>query len=201
MAKLALAVEDESLLGFDRAAFRLTARAGQSAHRHFGKVVIVYRTVPNEMVLFLGSGRVDGLDHHAPEQQICRMVDYQAFAAPLASIAEARVPGVRRSLSLSDERFEEILRSASEFSALALDEANAVFAQDREAGLDAYLKVHDRVLQRWGHRCVFTGLQFAPSSTRPHPQLSVVAIRPRELGGPLHVRNYLPMVAEAGFAW
>jgi hypothetical protein len=113
--------------------------------------------------------------------------------------AEVHDPGVRRSLWLEDGRFEEIVQGDASDSALA--EAQAVFVQDKESALSAYLKVHDRVLERWHHRCVFTGLQFAPTAVRPHPQLSVVAIRPRELGGALHVRNYLPMVAEAEHAW
>jgi hypothetical protein len=204
VAKLALAVDEARRLGPDRVSFRVTSRAGQLAHKAFGETVIVYQRVP-DLVLFVGSGRVLGLDFEAPGFDGVRLGDYRAFAAPVSSHleSEARDPGVRRSLSLADARFEEILQlaTAADINAQALAEANAVFAHDRQAGLDAYLKVHDRVLRRWKHRCVFTGAQFEPSETRPHPQLRVVAIRPRELGGQLHVRNYLPMVAEVEHAW
>lgn len=204
MAKLALAVGEETRLGPDRVSFRLGTRAAQIAHRAFGQSIIVYQTAPG-VVMFTGSGRVLGLDFEAPGFESLRLGEYRAFAAPLPSDAEeeARDPGVRRSLSLSDERFEDILRAAADadLNAQALAEATAVFAQDRKAGVDAYLKVHDQVLQRWKYGCVLTGAQFKPSANRPHPQLRVVAIWPRELGGPLHVRNYLPMVGEAEHAW
>ena len=204
VAKLALAVGEETRLGPDRVSFRITTRAAQLAHRAFGESIVVYQRA-SDLVLFVGSGRVLGLDFEAPGFDSLRLGDYRAFAVPVPSDleTEARDPGVRRSLPLDDARFEEILQqaTAADINAQTLAEAQAVFAHDRQAGLDAYLKVHDRVLQRWKHRCVFTGAQFELSATRPHPQLSVVAIRPRELGGQLHVRNYLPMVAAAEQAW
>lgn len=204
MAKLALAVEEATRLGPDRVGFRVTSRAAQLAHKAFGEKIMVYQRAP-DLVLFVGSGRVLGLDFEAPGFDGVRLGDYRAFVAPVPSDAEgeARDPGVRRSLSLEDARFEEILQlaTANDITAQALAEAHAVFAHDRQAGLDAYLKLHDRVLQRWKYRCVFTGTQFERADTRPHPQLKVVAIRPRELGGQLHVRNYLPMVAEVEHAW
>jgi len=204
VARLALAVGEERRLGADRVSFRITTRAAQLAHRSFGQTVVVYGRVP-DLVMFQGMGRVIGLDFDAPGFDLVRLADYRAFATPVPSEVEAEVrdPGVRRSLSLSDERFEEILRlaTAAEINRQALAEAAAVFEHDRQTDLDKYLTVHDRVLQRWSHRCAFTGAQFEPSKTRPHPLLSVVAIRPRELGGLLHVRNYLPMCKEIEFAW
>lgn len=204
LARLALAVGETTRLGPDRVSFRITSRAGQLAHKAFGETIVVYQRAP-DIVLFVGCGRVLGLDYEAFGFDTVRLGEYRTFAMPVPSGAEreARDPGVRRSLSLDDARFAQILReaSAAEISPQALAEAQAVFAHDRKAGLDAYLGVHDRVLQRWKHRCVFTGAQFEPSETRPHPQLKVVAIRPRELGGQLHVRNYLPMVADAERAW
>lgn len=204
VAKLALAVDDETQLGPERVNFRIATRAAQLAHKAFGETIIVYRRAA-DLVMYVGIGRVLGLDFDAPGYDSVRLGDYRPFGTPVPSdvASEVRDPGVRRSLSLDDERFEEILReaTAAEIGEQALSEAQAIFDHDRKAGLDAYLKVHDRVLQRWKHRCVFTAEQFEPSDTRPHPQLKVVAIRPRELGGQLHVRNYLPMVAEAEHAW
>ncbi len=203
LARLALAVEEETRLGPDTASFRITSRAGQLAHRAFGETVLVYRRADG-VLLYTGSGRVLGLDHMAAGTNGLRLGDYQVFSMPVPSDVELelRDPGVKRSLSLDEARFEDILRHAmAGVSAKELAEAQALFEQDREAGIDAYLKVHDRVLQWWGHRCALTGAQFEPSTTRPHPQLRVVAIRSREMGGPLHVRNYLPMVADAERAW
>lgn len=204
VAKLALAVEDMREAGPDRASFRITSRAGQLAQRILGEPVIVYQRSTN-LVLFGGSGRVGAIEEDAPGFNRLVLASYRQFSPQVPSYAEreARDPGVRRSLSLDDARFEEILQlaTAADIGAQALAEAQAIFAVDRQNALDAYLKVHDRVLSRWKYRCAFTGQEFRPSETRPHPNLSVVAIRPRELGGQLHVRNYLPMVAEAQYAW
>lgn len=199
-----MAVGEATRLGPDGTTFIVTSRAGQVAQRAFGETILVYQRAEN-LVLFTGSGRLLGLEHEAPGFNRLTLDGYHAFAAPVPSDVEgeARDPGVRRSLSLDNARFEEIvqLATAGDIGAQALAEAQAVFAVDRQSALNAYLKVHDRVLLRWRYRCVFTGARFAPSAIRPHPQLGVVAIRPRELGGQLHVRNYLPMVAEAEDAW
>ncbi len=204
MAKLALAVGEETRLGPDRVTFRIRSRAAQLAHRAFGETILVYQQAPG-LVMFLGTGRVQGLDFEVAGYDGLRLGEYLAFAVPLPSDVEgeARDPGVRRSLSLDETRFADILRdgTAAGSNAQALAEAAAVFEQDRQVGLDAYLKIHDRVLQRWKHTCAFTGRRFEPSTTRPHPELRVVAIRPRELGGALHVRNFLPMLPEIETAW
>lgn len=204
MVRLALAVAGENRLGPDRAAFRISARAGQLAYKAFGQSILIYQRAP-QLLRFVGRGRVFGLQDDVPEFNLLQLVDFLSFDTTVPSdlATEINDPAVRRSLTLSEERFEEVLRiaAAGEISRQALDEANAVFAHDRESALAAYLKVHDRTLQRWRYRCVFTGVEFSPSEIRPHPQLRVVAIRPRKLGGPLHVRNYLPMVAEAEHAF
>ncbi len=202
MAKLALAVGEEKRLGQDTASFRITTRSAQLAHRAFGQSIVVYRQ-SRDALMFIGTGLVLGLDFEAAGFELVRLGSFRSFSVPSLDAAETRDPGVRRGLSLDDNRFDEILQQAlaTDVSAQALAEAQGVFAHDREEALQAYQRVHDRVLQRWNHRCVVTGAQFAPSSTRPHPDLRVVAIRPREFGGPLHVRNYLPMVSEAEHAW
>lgn len=202
VARLALAVGEEVQLGAGRVGFRIPSRTGVIAHRAFGQSIVIYQRAA-EALLFVGSGRVIGLDLDAPDFDVLRLGDYRAFSPPVLSAIEDEVrdPGVRRSLSLDDDRFEEIVQAAADASEQALAEAQALFLQDREAALGAYLKIHDRVLQRWSYRCAFTGAQFSPSKVRPHPGLRVVAIRPRELGGPLHVRNYLPMVPDAERAW
>ncbi len=204
MARLALAVADNSTLGPDQATIRISARAGQLAHKAFGQSILIYQRAPR-LLRFIGRGRVLGLHHDAPEFNLLQLGDLRSFevAVPSDVASEVNDPAVRRSLSLSEERFEEILHlaTAGEISKQAMDEANTVFAQDRESVLAAYLKVHDRALLRWRYRCVFTGSEFGPAEVRPHPHLRVVAIRPRELGGPLHVRNYLPMVPEAEHAF
>ena len=73
------------------------------------------------------------------------------------------------------------------------DEAQRGFAADD--GLDAYTSLYRLVLMSYGYRCALTGARFAPPSGALHPDLEVVAIQPREQGGPLTITNYLPMLA------
>jgi len=198
VAKLALAVGEERRLGPGRVSFTITQRAGQLAHKTFGQTMIVYRR-SSDLLSFVGVGEVSALGFEAPGFDRLELANYRSFRVPVVSTDpnELRDPGARRSLSLEDARHDEILREGLR----DIDEDALVFMHADEDGLQAYLKVHDRVLQRWRHSCVFTGVQFAPSEHRPHPDLNVTAIRPRELGGPLHVRNYLPMLPEVERAW
>ena len=202
MAKLALAVDDDAQLGFDRAVLPVVKRTGQAAYRQLGETVLLYRAVVDTMVLYLGRGRLVGVEHAEGGFQLLTLVSYEPFASPVPDDADARTPGVRRMLSLEAARFDEIVATGMAGPGAAiLAEATTAFEHQRTTGLDTYLLLHDRVLERWKYRCVFTGARFKPSSTRPHPHLRVVAIRARALGGPLHVRNFLPMTAEAETAW
>jgi predicted restriction endonuclease len=101
-------------------------------------------------------------------------------------------------LTLPDERYGRILdagTAAIDKSQLA--EAALPFQAER-APTDAYLKVRAEVLRRWNYCCAVTDTQFASGEA---PELRLVAIRPRERGGPLHAGNYLPMVERAERAW
>lgn len=62
--------------------------------------------------------------------------------------------------------------------------------------LEAYESLQRLVLTSYGYRCALTGERFEPAIGLLHPRLDVVAIRPRDHGGPLSIANYLPMVAE-----
>ena len=61
--------------------------------------------------------------------------------------------------------------------------------------LDAYTGLYRLVLISYGYRCALTGARFAPSVSALHADLEVVAIQPREQGGPLAIANYLPIIA------
>jgi hypothetical protein len=73
------------------------------------------------------------------------------------------------------------------------EEAQRGFAADDS--LDAYTSLYRLVLMSYGYRCALTGARFAPPTGALHPDLEVVAIQPREQGGPLTIANYLPMLA------
>ena len=60
--------------------------------------------------------------------------------------------------------------------------------------MEAYESLYRLVLTAYGYRCALTGEQFAPEPGLLHSRLEVVAIRPREHGGPLQISNYLPIV-------
>lgn len=62
--------------------------------------------------------------------------------------------------------------------------------------LEAYEGLQRLVLSSYSHRCALTGERFESVPGLLHPRLDVVAIRPREHGGPLSIANYLPMVSE-----
>lgn len=60
---------------------------------------------------------------------------------------------------------------------------------------DAHASLYALVLLGNGYRCALTGARFGPPTLLLHADLEVVAIQPREQGGPLALGNYLPMLA------
>ena len=69
------------------------------------------------------------------------------------------------------------------------------------ASLDVYEAVYRLVMTAYGYRCALTGEQFAPDIGLVHPHLEVVAIQPREAGGPLAIDNYLALEEHAARAF
>ena len=69
------------------------------------------------------------------------------------------------------------------------------------ATLDVYEAVYRLVMTAYGYRCALTGEQFAPDIGLVHPHLEVVAIRPRDAGGPLAIDNYLALEEHAARAF
>lgn len=59
----------------------------------------------------------------------------------------------------------------------------------------AYTDMQAVVLMGYRYRCVLTGAQFDKPVLHLHPDLDVVAIQPREQGGPLALANFLPMLS------
>lgn len=73
------------------------------------------------------------------------------------------------------------------------EETQRGFAASDDA-LEAYTGLYRLVLLTYGYRCALTGARFAPPVLTLHPDLEVEAIQPREMGGPLAIANYLPMI-------
>lgn len=80
----------------------------------------------------------------------------------------------------------------------SLSEAGARF--EHEPQLQVYVRLHEQVLRAYGYRCAFTSNRSLPDGV-PDPEVSVVAIRPRQSGGPLHVTNYLALSNDAADAF
>ena len=202
MAKLALPVVDETLLGVDRALLPISGRTGLAAYRNIEETVLLYRLVPETMVMFIGQARLMSVEAVGKGGRACRLEQLQRFESEPVSEAEARIPGVRWMLRPDAARFDAILAEAKsgEATRMGADEAGSAFRLDARTLLQAYEAVYDEVLRNWDFCCAFTGEGFAKAG-RPHPMLHVVAIYPREAGGQVHVRNYLPMTAAAKLAW
>lgn len=194
MARLGLAAGEDARFVGDSVVLPLDRRAADAAARAGGQTVLIYQIVPRSLVTFLGRGRVAGLTYPAERGPImCRVEDYAPFLAPEVSSAEASLPRAQLMLSLSDERFAEIFEHGTVLPELAADEAPAPY-------LGTYLTIRDQVLAAWDYRCAVTGQRYAPQG-KAACELEVIPIRPREMGGPLHVRNCLPLTPKAADAW
>ena len=72
------------------------------------------------------------------------------------------------------------------------EEAQRGFAADYSN--TAHTDLQAIVLMAYRYRCALTGAQFERPVLHLHADLDVVAIQPRDQGGPLAVANYLPML-------
>lgn len=203
LARLAVAVDDDGQVDDDAIVLRADDRLSQALFKSRRERVLFYRLVPKTLLMFFGLGSVAGYTASRSDQAIWRFDGLRRFANPVVSDAELGAQGVRRMLALAAERFKEICDSGEGGASArgGASEAGATYEPPPQPpDLGTYAAVHDEVLRRWNSRCAITGRQFAPGS-RPHPHLQLVAIRPRQLGGPLHVQNYLPMIESARQAW
>ena len=195
MAKLALAAGTEAVFDGTTVILPLGRQAARKVAAQGGEPVLVYRLVPDVMVLFLGHGRIARIDFLSRQGETAvELTDYAALTVPVSSPAEARLPNVRQLLVLADGRFAEVVdEGAAGLGGLA--EAQAPFTS-----VETYLALRDQVLRSWDHRCAVTGFHDPPRSGR-NSRLEVTAIRPREAGGPLHVSNFLPLAPIAAHAF
>lgn len=195
MVRLALAAGDEATFEGERAMLPVDRRTGDAAARTGGGPVLVYRVLPETFVLFVGRGRIAGIEYGVDRVVTVRLDSYAAFQAPVPATGELHLPRVRAMLSLSDERAAEINRAGR-----AAPEGPALEESQARLSPETYVAVRDQVLRNWDYRCAITGQRDEPRRGQ-RPALDVVAIRPREVGGPLHVRNFLPLIPLAARAW
>jgi len=194
LVKLALAAGRGSELARARAVIAVDSRALDESYDRLGETVLVYLHVNGVILDFVGQGRVASVGLGDGPERVVVLDPYVQFAAPVSGEAEREVPGARRMLELEDRRFDEIVALSKATKPLDAEEAAASFvSRPTEA---TYAAIKDQVLRAWRYSCAFTGRGDAGGAP-----LSIVAIKPRDQGGPLHVGNYLPMVAGLERAW
>jgi hypothetical protein len=199
MAKLALAFNGDITAGelripIDRRTMRTVVGA-------LGETVLIYRFVPGGFVMYLATGKVAGVDIGPDGEALsCRVRDLQPFTLPPMRSEDVIVPNVQRLLTLTVEGFDALIK---EGRGVMPEEG---VAEAVTSGFEHPLRnptpvlVYRQVLEGWGYRCAITGRQFF-AGAMPHPELKLAFLRPRDQGGPLHVRNLMPMVAAAEEAW
>lgn len=193
MGKLALAAGRGSELAETRASIVVDLRARDASYARVGEMALVYLHVRGAVLEFVGHGRILNAGIGTDDQHRVTIEPYTAFAVPVTGDAEREVPGARRMLEVSDSRFDEVMAQAVAARFIGAAEAAVGFASTPTEA--TYTAIRDQVLRAWRHRCAFTGQSDADGP------LSIVAIRPRDNGGPLHVSNYLPMVPDLERAW
>lgn len=190
LVKLALAAGRGSELSSSRAVIAVDSRASDEAYGRVGETVLVYLHVNGVILDFIGQGRIKSAGLGDGAERVVTLEPYAAFTAPVSGGAEREMPGARRMLEIEDKRFDEVLGLSKAVKQIESDEADAAFvSRPTEA---TYTAIRDQVFRVWRHKCAFTG---------SNSQLSIVAIRPRDQGGPLHVGNYIPMATELDRAW
>ncbi len=201
--RLGLALSGEWPGAAGELALTVNRRLSQVLFPRLGETALLYRRVPFVSLSYLGCGQVSALEAgDGANARLCRLTALEVFSAGVDGAAELGLPGGRTSLLLEDSRFDGVLAAGrTGAGSVVAAEATAPFEDVGSASLDLYLRLHDQVLADWNFSCAVTGQHFGPAPQRPHPQLDLVAIKPREAGGPLHAANYLPMIAEAAAAW
>lgn len=199
MAKLALALHSNAA-DTDRS-IPIDRRTMRAVVGVLGETVLLYRFFRGSFVMFYAVGKVGGVEIGSDGKSLfCRLRDLQRFGVPPVRKEEAVVPGAQRTLSLSPERFDAIIAEGqgAPDAGEAMDEALAADFQPLRS--TAPMLVYRQVLEGWGYRCAVTGRQFFAGEV-PHAELRLAYLRPKAQGGPLHVRNLVPMIAAAEAAW
>lgn len=198
VARLALAMAGEDWLGTGQISVPVDRRLQAATARQLNATVLTMKVAAGTGFNFVGEGRVAALMAHDDGALSAILNPYRSFGAGLPAEGFDLGHVVRRDgLQLSDAEFAQVVASARDAV------ARGALAETPDAdlwSLDRYVRLHDEVLQRYDYRCAVTGQGFAPAG-RPHPDLRIVAMRPRDMGGPLEADNFLPMVPAAEAAW
>lgn len=189
----------EDWLGSGQISVPLDRRLQAAAARQLHATALTMKVSSEGVFNFVGEGRVTALMVYEDGALSVILNPYRPFPGALALDAFDLTHTVRRdALQLSDAEFAQVVARAHD--AAVIGGALAETPDSDLWALESYVRLHDEVLQRYDYCCAVTGRGFAPGG-RPHPDLRIVALRPREMGGPLEASNFLPMVPAAESAW
>lgn len=195
MARLALALVEGA---GDPGRVVLDRRSLPAAAPMLGEVILLYRLAAGQ-ALFLATARLAGIDSEARGRFVCRLDEFTELpGVPMREQPEnART---RRLLRLEPGQFSAIVR---EGRAVPVDDGGLLESPSSFEGPltdPRPTQVYRQVLDAYGWRCAVTGESFAPGPVL-HPHLHLAFLRPRRQGGPVHVRNLIPLIKSAHAAW
>lgn len=195
MARLALALVDGTEVP-DRVL--LDRRSLSAVAPMLGEIILLYRLAAGQ-ALFLSTARLAGIDAETEGRFSCRFDQVMELpGVPMRPQPEnART---RRLLRLEPGEFSAIVR---EGRLVPIDDGGLLEATSPFSGPLTDTRptlVYRQVLEAYGWRCAVTGESFAPGPV-VHPHLHLTFLRPRRRGGPIHVRNLVPMIKSAHRAW
>lgn len=196
MAKLALAFKGETTgTELSVAVDRTTARAAAAA---LGETILLYQPTGETIVLFRALGKVAAVEIGTDGVYACRVRDVAELARPQTH-AWPQTRRARQMLTLDVGTFDDVVAAGRTVEADAPALAEAAIRFDSSTRSAAHVRVYRQVLEAYGFRCAVTGRQFTAALVPDG--LRMVFVRPRAQGGPVHVRNLMPMVPEAELDW
>lgn len=160
---------------------------------------LLYTYEPSLPPNFIARGVIAGLGlADGPNRRHCILQSVERFIIPVEGTSEAGIPGLKRYLRLGEDRYEAIVGQARANGLVTAAEADTDYAP--VGGTLTYSSVYKQVLRAWDFRCALSGQRFG-SVPGLHPELEVVAIKPLVAGGPMHVRNFIPVAASLAQEW
>jgi hypothetical protein len=184
-------------VGFSR--FAVDQRTAEVLAKQMERWTLLYTYQPPLPPSFIARGVIAGLGlADAPNRRHCVLQSVERFIIPIEGSSEAGTPGLKRYLRLGEERYEAIVQLAKANGLVTAEEGESRYAGAGKSRV--YSSIYTQVLRAWDYRCALTGQRFG-SVPGLHTGLEVVAIKPLIAGGPMHVRNFIPIAANLSQEW
>lgn len=197
--RLALAISAGAEIAMGSMRLSVPQAAAIVLPRYFDQLILLVRWQGRSEVELVARAFVEAIERgEGEEKRNCALSQVERFLVPATERMEQEGRASQHLLQIDSARFLEMVQRSEAGGVVGLGEAATPFELDR-TGTSTYVAIFHQVRQRWGHRCAFTGEAFPSPSI--DSGLEVVAIHPREAGGPLHVDNFLPMTLRVAEAW